>query len=124
MPIAHKRSVLQRPDKMDRHDTWFCRPHTTDARSCIAGGGSPKQKGERALKPRYSTQASAAADGRDLDDEVDIEKGLPERSASKQPGKVTGDMKTISLSQVDAPTLAEFEVSHSAILSYILHAHT
>ncbi len=30
---------------------------------------------------------------------------------------MTGDMKTISLSQVDAPTLAEFEVSHSAVPS-------
>ena len=86
---------------------------------CVAsaGGESPKQKGERALKPKYSTQASAAADGRDLDDEVDVEKGLPEQPDSKQPGKVTGDMKTISLSQVDAPTLAEFEVSPPTVLS-------
>lgn len=40
-----------------------------------------------------------------------MEKGLPQASEAERPTKVTGEMKTLSLSQVDAPTLAEFDVS-------------
>ena len=81
---------------------------------CLAGAENQKEKGARALQPQYSTQASAAADGRDLEDECDVEKGLPRASEAERPTKVTGEMKTLSLSQVDAPTLAEFEVSRHA----------
>jgi len=71
------------------------------------GGDATGQKGERALKPAYSTQGAAAADGRDLED-ADVEKGLPV-PGQDQTDKIS-DIKTVSLSQVDAPTLAEFEV--------------
>ena len=61
------------------------------------------------MRPRYSTQAAAAEDGRDL---ADMEEGLKgEDHAPSEANDKLSDMKTISLSQVDAPTLAEFEVS-------------
>ena len=85
--------------------------------NCCAGGESPKEKGAQAVGPRYSTQASAAADGRDLGDEPDVEKGLPQRAGLDQPDKAA-NMKTLSLSQVDAPTLAEFEVGAHAGLRH------
>ena len=61
------------------------------------------------MRPRYSTQAAAAEDGRDLED---MEEGLERGDNAPSEGNdKLSDMKTVSLSQVDAPTLAEFEVS-------------
>lgn len=61
------------------------------------------------MRPRYSTQAAAAEDGRDLED---MEEGLERGDNAPSEGhEKLSDMKTVSLSQVDAPTLAEFEVS-------------
>lgn len=74
-------------------------------RTGCGAGEKPSEKGEEAVRPRYSTQAAAAEDGRDL---VDMEEGL--KGEDHAPSEAN-DMKTISLSQVDAPTLAEFEVS-------------
>ena len=72
------------------------------------------------MTPKYSTQGAAAEDGRDLED------GKPSRrdervSPSEQQDQTSDfqsfgqgnngpDMKTVSLSQVDATTLRDFEV--------------
>lgn len=65
-----------------------------------------KEKDEREMRPLYSTQAAAAADGRDL------EAGNMKRGQDPVTLQDLGpDTKTVSLSQVDANTLANFEVS-------------
>ena len=85
-------------------------------RTGCEAGEKLSEKGEEAVRPRYSTQAAAAADGRDL---ADMEEGLKgEDHAPSEANDKLSDMKTISLSQVDAPTLAAFEVSILA-----LHGH-
>ena len=86
--------------------------------SVMCAGG--KEEEHKALTPAYSTQGAAAADGRDLED------GRPPKSDSTpsqseqrdQPSELQNfgqgsngpDMKTVSLSQVDAMTLRDFEV--------------
>ena len=78
----------------------------------------------KALTPAYSTQGAAAADGRDLEDGRSPERdSTPSQSEQRdQPSELQDfgqgsngpDMKTVSLSQVDAMTLRDFEVRITA----------
>ncbi len=82
-----------------------------------------KEEKHKALTPAYSTQGAAAADGRDLEDgRRERDSTTSQSEQQDQPSELQNfgqgsngpDMKTVSLSQVDAMTLRDFEVRTTA----------